>query len=217
MFWNNFARLCEERGMKPNPAAAEIGFSSAAVTKWKNGTVPRGKALQQIAEYFGVSVSELLNDLPPVEGEPVMGINPKLRREQGEKIAVLSSVGAGIPLEAINTFDQDDPDSWEEISKLEAAKGPHYALRIRGNSMSPRIRHGDVVIVQVTDHYEDGDTVIALVNGSEGVCKVLEFRDDGIALKSTNPDYPPMIFTREQIENLPVRLMGKCVELRGKL
>jgi repressor LexA len=164
-----------------------------------------------------VSVIDLISEPADHEGEPVTGINPKIRREQGEKIAVLSSVGAGIPLEAINTFDQDDPDSWEEISKLEAAKGPHYALRIRGNSMSPRIRHGDVVIVQLTDHYEDGDTVIALVNGSEGVCKVLEFRDDGIALKSTNPDYPPMIFTREQIENLPVRLMGKCVELRGKL
>ena len=69
----------------------------------------------------------------------------------------------------------------------------------------------------MAEEYEDGDIVVALVNGDEGVCKQLEYRDDGIALKSFNPDYPPMIFTREQCENLPVRLMGKCVELRGKL
>ena len=209
MFYDNFVKLCNDKGQKPTPTAKEIGFSSAALVKWKNGTIPRGNALQRIADYFGVTVNDLLTDTPAPS---------KLHREQGEKIAVLASVGAGIPLEAINTFDQDDPDSWEEIGKLDAERGEYFALRIRGQSMEPLIRHGDIVIVRRQDEYNDGDIVIALVNGNEGVCKLLEYRNNGgIALLSLNPDFPPMNFTAEQIENLPVRIMGRCVERRGKL
>lgn len=209
MFYDNFVRLCNEKGQKPTPTAKEIGFSSAALVKWKNGTTPRGSALQKIADYFGVTVNDLLTDTPSPS---------KLHREQGEKIAVLASVGAGIPLEAINTFDQDDPDSWEEISKLDAARGEYFALRVRGTSMEPLIRHGDIVIVRRQEEFNDGDIVIALVNGDEGVCKLLEYRNNGgIALISLNPDFPPMTFSAEQIENLPVRIMGRCVERRGKL
>lgn len=212
MFWNNFVALCDQHETKPNPAAAAMGFSSAVVTKWKNGTVPRGKTLQKIADYFGVTVNDLLTD-PGEAPAP-----SKLHREPGEKIAVLSTVGAGIPLEAINTFDQDDPDSWEEISKLDAARGEYFALRVKGNSMDPLIRYGEIVIVRRQEEYNDGDIVIALVNGDEGVCKLLEYRDNGgICLRSLNPEYPPMIYTREQIENIPVRIMGRCVERRGKL
>jgi len=207
MFYDNFVKLCADKGQKPTPTAKEIGFSSAALVKWKNGTIPRGNALQKIADYFGVTVNDLLTDTPAPS---------KLHREEGEKIAVLASVGAGIPLEAINTFDQDDPDSWEEISKSE--RGEFFALRVRGPSMEPLIRHGDIVIVRRQDEYNDGDIVVALVNGSEGVCKLLEYRNNGgIALLSLNPDFPPMNFTAEQIENLPVRIMGRCVERRGKL
>lgn len=210
MFWDNFARLCEEKGMKPTPAAAEMGFPSASVVKWKKGTIPRGTTLQKIADYFNVTVNDLLAD-PGDTPSP-----SKLHREQGEKIAVLASVGAGIPLEAIVTFDQDDPDAWEEIRRTDDAQ--YFALRIRGNSMEPLIRYGEIVIVRKQDEYNDGDIVIALVNGDEGVCKLLEYRDNGgICLRSLNPDYPPMIFTREQIENIPVRIMGRCVERRGKL
>lgn len=209
MFYDNFARLCAEAGKSPTAVTKDLGFSNAAASHWKNGKSPTAKTLQKIADYFGVTVNDLLTDDPAPS---------KLHREEGEKIAVLASVGAGIPLEAINTFDQDDPDSWEEISKLDAARGEYFALRVRGPSMEPLIRHGDIVIVRRQDEYNDGDIVVALVNGNEGVCKLLEYRNNGgIALLSLNPDFPPMNFTAEQIENLPVRIMGRCVERRGKL
>jgi repressor LexA len=208
MFWENFARLCESAGKTPTSVSKELGFSNAAASHWKNGKSPTAKTLQKIADYFSVTVNDLLSDTPPAPS--------KLHREQGEKIAVLASVGAGIPLEAIVTFDQDDPDAWEEISRTDDAQ--YFALRIRGNSMEPLIRYGEIVIVRKQEEYNDGDIVIALVNGDEGVCKLLEYRDNGgICLRSLNPEYPPLIYTREQIENLPVRIMGRCVERRGKL
>lgn len=208
MFWENFARLCESAGKTPTGVSKELGFSNAAASHWKNGKSPTAKTLQKIADYFSVTVNDLLSDTPPAPS--------KLHREQGEKIAVLASVGAGIPLEAIVTFDQDDPDAWEEISRTDDAQ--YFALRIRGNSMEPLIRYGEIVIVRKQEEYNDGDIVIALVDGNEGVCKLLEYRDNGgLCLRSLNPEYPPMVFTREQIETLPVRIMGRCVERRGKL
>lgn len=210
MFYDNFLNLCEKAKKSPSAVAKELGFSSATATHWKNGKSPNSRTLQKIADYFNVTVNDLLSD--PGEAPPPS----KLHREPGEKVAVLASVGAGIPLEAINTFDQDDPDAWEEIRRTDDAQ--YFALRIRGNSMEPLIRYGEIVIVRKQDEYNDGDIVIALVNGNEGVCKLLEYRDNGgICLRSLNPDYPPMVFSREQIENLPVRIMGRCVERRGKL
>ena len=209
MFYDNFAHLCAEAGKSPTAVTKDLGFSNAAASHWKNGKSPTAKTLQKIADYFGVTVNDLLSD--PGEAPS------KLRREEGEKIAVLSSVGAGIPMEAINTFDQDDPDSWEEISELDARRGKYFALRIRGNSMEPEISHGDIVIVRLSEDFDDGDMVIALVNGDEGVCKILRYRDNGIALCSLNPEYQPMIFTREDVATMPVRLIGIVEEVRHKV
>ena len=206
MFYDGFVKLCNERNTTPTAVMKALNLSTGSPAAWKQGRTPTTNTMQKIADYFGVTKDELLSGTS----------NNKLHREEGQKIAVYSTVGAGIPMEAIITFDQDDPDSWEEISKSE--RGQFFALRVRGPSMEPLIRHGDIVIVRKQDEYNDGDIVIALVNGNEGVCKLLEYRNNGgIALLSLNPDFPPMNFTAEQIENLPVRIMGRCVERRGKL
>lgn len=60
MFWENFSKLCDENATNPNAVAAAIGLSNAICTKWKNGTVPKGKTLNLLAEYFNVSVDYLL-------------------------------------------------------------------------------------------------------------------------------------------------------------
>lgn len=67
MFWKNFRDLCDERKTYPNIVAKELGLSSGSVTAWKNGAKPRDTALQKIAEYFGVSVSELIEEKKPAE------------------------------------------------------------------------------------------------------------------------------------------------------
>lgn len=208
MFYDSFKKYCDNIGKTPTTVAKEIGFSANAPTAWKNKqSSPKFESIQKIADYFGITTDELLN------GEPRPS---KLHREEGRKIGVLASVGAGIPLEAISTFDQDDPDSWEEISKID--KGEYFALRIRGHSMEPLLKPGYIVIVKKQDEYNDMDFVIVLVNGDEGVCKQLEYMNNGgIRLLSLNPEFPPMCFTSEQIENLPVHIMGRCVEFRGKM
>ena len=62
MFWNNYVKLCDTIGKKPNVVASELGFSSGSVSAWKQGRLPRGGTIQMIADYFGVDSNYLLND-----------------------------------------------------------------------------------------------------------------------------------------------------------
>ena len=63
MFYDVFAELCKKRGIRPSKAAEECGINKSNVSNWKNnGYVPRGDALNKIAEYFGVTVDYLLGN-----------------------------------------------------------------------------------------------------------------------------------------------------------
>jgi transcriptional regulator with XRE-family HTH domain len=60
MFWDNFQRICQEKGESPNGVCRGIGLSNAVATHWKNGTQPKADVLVKIAEYLDVSVDYLL-------------------------------------------------------------------------------------------------------------------------------------------------------------
>lgn len=63
MFWRNYVDLCEAVGKAPNAVAAEVGIkSSGTVTGWRNGAMPRASVLSKIAEYFGISVRDLVGE-----------------------------------------------------------------------------------------------------------------------------------------------------------
>lgn len=131
--------------------------------------------------------------------------------KKGFSINVLGRVAAGIPIEAVeNIIDT------EEITEDLAKTGNFFGLQIHGNSMEPRMKEGDVVIVRQQDDAESGDIVIATVNGNEATCKRLRKYRDGIELISNNPSYEPMFFSNKEIEEKPVRIIGRVVELRAK-
>lgn len=129
----------------------------------------------------------------------------------GVKVPVLGDVAAGIPIEAI----QDIVD-YEEIDAALASTGDFFGLRIKGASMEPRMREGDVVIVRKQDDADTGDTVVVLVNGDSATVKKLKKGPDGITLVPTNPSYDPMFYSKAEVASLPVRIIGRVVELRAK-
>jgi repressor LexA len=131
--------------------------------------------------------------------------------KKGVVINVLGRVAAGIPLEAIT-----DIIDTEEISQNLAKTGEFFGLQIHGDSMEPRMYEGDIVIVRQQDDAESGDIVIAMVNGNDATCKRLMKYAGGISLISLNSKYQPMQYTNQEIEETPVRIIGKVVELRGK-
>ena len=82
--------------------------------------------------------------------------------------------------------------------------------------MEPRMKDGDVVIVRQQDDAESGEVVIAAINGDDATCKRLRKYAEGIMLLSTNSAYEPIVFTNQDIEELPVKILGKVVELRAR-
>lgn len=130
---------------------------------------------------------------------------------KGVSVKVLGRVAAGIPIEAIT-----DIIDMEEITEDLAKTGEFFGLQIKGDSMEPKISEGDIVIVRQQNDAENGEIVIATVNGDEATCKRLRKYRDGIELISNNPSYEPMFFSNEEIEKKPVKIIGRVVELRAK-
>lgn len=127
------------------------------------------------------------------------------------KIPVLGKVAAGIPISAVeNIID------YEEIPSSLAASGEFVALQIKGQSMEPRIYEGDIVIVRVQPTAETGDLAVVIVNGDEATVKKVKFLPEGILLQPFNPAYQPFFYSKTDIEQKPVRIFGKVVELRAK-
>ena len=135
----------------------------------------------------------------------------------GVKIGVFGDVAAGIPIKQIDNFDPADPDSWEEIDRRTAKNGTYFGLRIKGDSMEPRIYEGDVVIVRKQDMVETGEIAVVAINGNTATCKKVVWDENGgIFLMSLNPAYSPRYFSAAEIQQKPVTILGKVVELRGK-
>lgn len=129
---------------------------------------------------------------------------------RGVRIPVLGRVVAGIPIEAV-----EEILDYEEITPELAATGEFFALQVKGDSMLPKLEEGDVVIVKKQEDVETGDIAIVLVNGNEATIKQVKKVNGGIMLYGFNPDvYEPHFYSNQQIEELPVRILGKVIESR---
>ena len=177
----------------------KLGVSDKAVSSWEKGrTEPGFDNLFKMSELFHISISTLMQ-------------SPKdlLRSTTDSQwIPVLGRVAAGIPLNMI----QDIID-WEEIPN---SMGDCFALRIQGDSMSPDIVNGSTVIVRKQSDVESGEIAIVSVNGDDATCKRVIKHSLGVTLAPINPCYEPMVFSNEEIEYMPIRVLGKVVEVRRK-
>lgn len=193
-------------GYTQEELAQKLGLQKSAIAKYENGRVENIKRsiIQNMAKVLECSPTYLMNFESNVEPA-------KIAEKGSVSIPVLGRVAAGIPIEAI-----EDIIDTEEIPQKLAQTGKFFGLMIKGDSMEPRMAEGDVVIVRQQDDAESGDIVIAAVNGTDATCKRIRKYRDGIELISINPAYAPMFFSNAEIEEKPIRILGKVVELRAK-
>lgn len=174
---------------------------------------PKSENLVSIAEKLDVSLKWLSGyDVPyDVFAEHKQHPLPSPKKK-GVKIPVLGRVQAGIPIEAI-----EEILDYEEIPESMAKTGEFFGLQIRGDSMEPILYEGDVIIVKQQPDAESGAIVVVIINGNDATVKKLKKVDNGLMLISINPKYEPMLFDNKAIEELPVEIVGKAVELRRHL
>lgn len=182
--------------------AQQFNVANGTVGMWETGKrEPDFETVQRIADFFNVSIDYLMGRDDPE-------ISPS---RKGVLIPVLGDVAAGIPIEAVT-----DILDYEEIDSTLARSGEFFALRIKGASMEPRMRDGDIVIVRKQETADTGDTVVVMVNGDSATVKKIKIGADGITLIPSNPAYDPMFYSAAEVEQLPVRVIGRVVELRAK-
>lgn len=119
------------------------------------------------------------------------------------KIPVLGTVKAGY-----NYLAQENIIDYIAFKVDRTDKENYYALNIVGDSMEPLFDDGDTVIVHKQDEFENGDNCVVLINGEEATVKKVYKGNEGLVLKAVNPYYPPRIFTKEDIKDLPVKVIG---------
>ena len=197
---NRIRKLRSDNDMKQTDLARQLKVGQNTISNWENGrTEPDSASLQMLATIFGCTIDYLLG-------------HDGAKGTRGTLIPVLGDVAAGIPIEAV-----EDVVDYEEIDAALAATGDFFGLRIKGASMEPRIREGDVVIVRKQEDADTGDTAVVLVNGDSATVKRIKKEPDGgLWLLPNNPAYDPQHFSAAEVAATPVRIIGRVVELRGK-
>lgn len=193
----NLKRIMFEHEKSQADVCRELNINKATLSSWMNGTrAPRMSKIDMLCKYFGCTRGDIM--------EPEKPNSVKCLR-----IPVLGRIAAGYPTEAIqNTVDYVEiPEAW---------RGEYFALKVRGASMMPRISEDDVLIVKRQEEAENGDIVIAQVNGDDATVKKLLIGTNGITLQPFNSEYEPLFFNVEQQNNLPVRILGKVIECRHR-
>ena len=203
IFSKRLKHYLNEYDMTQADLARLLCVSTQSVTNWcKGAKSPRMDKVDTMCRIFNCKRSDFMEE---------KNIDVGNCSSSAVVIPVLGRVAAGIPLTA-SEYIVDT----EEIPAAMASDGEYFGLVIKGDSMEPKISNGDVVIVRKQEDADDGDIVIALVNGDDAVCKRLKKYNDGISLISNNPAYEPMYFNNTEIAEKPVQIIGKVKELRAK-
>ena len=188
---SNIMFYMERDGIDRKRLAEAIQEPYSSVVGWINGsTYPRIDKIEKMARYFNISKADLVE--PRSTSKDVRSI----------RIPVFGMVAAGNPIEAIENIRDhiDIPSDWN---------GDYRGFIVHGDSMSPRILDGDILVVRRQDDAESGDIVVAMTDDGATVKKLIK-HSDHITLQPFNPSYEPMYFSNG------IKLWGKVVEMRAR-
>lgn len=208
-FGSRFKSLRKEKGYTQKELAEvfnkkyDKGFSESAISQYENNKRrPELNILESWAEFFDVSVDYLLcktdNPKSNLVDLEVESYTPTT------KLPILGSVRAGV-----GGFAYEEQIGYEEAYMSNCDPETHFYLKVKGDSMEPRIKEGDLALVKRQSDVECGELAIVLVNEEEGVIKKVIKKENSIELHSFNLYYPPRVFEGKEMQN--VKIIGKVL------
>ena len=197
-----------QRNLSQEEVAEELETSAVNISRYENGDRKTNQdILFKLSQLFGVSINDFF---PPVDNAKYIDLISNTI-----KIPVLGFIKAGVPIEA-----QEDIIDYVDIPAIWTKGGKDfYALKISGDSMTPKYNEGDIVIFEQTKDYEAGRNkdCAVMVNCTECTFKKVFIDEHGITLQPYNMNYEPMRFTKEQAMQLPITAVGIAKEKRVSL
>lgn len=186
----------EKMGVSNEYIASQLGVNRSTVTRWLKGDtkVTNPEVIEKLSFILGVDVESLINS-----------------EERYEK-PVLGEVKAGYDLLIDENFEgyeqvtQDDYYRWD------------FFLRVVGDSMSgAHIHDGDLLYVKKCNDVPSGTIAVVLINRCEVTVKKVIKKEGLLILEPANPSVDVRYYSQEEVESLPVEIIGKALYSRSDL
>lgn len=195
---DRLAYIMERRSISNAAELSRLaGLTQVAIRNYMRGIkVPNAQALVKLARALNTTTDYLLYGTP-------------LRHD---RIPLLSRIPGGNP---VFTDDMNYPAGFGEefLDRGDVTDPNAYALLVEGDSMSPRINSGDVVIISPNTPVTNRTIAAVAINGEERTLKTVIFLPSGkILLQPENPKFEPVV-----LDESVITLLGKVVERREKL
>ncbi|MBW7636448.1 helix-turn-helix domain-containing protein [Bacillus licheniformis] len=198
---NNLKKQLKRKGISQTMMARDLNIPEMTVSNWVKGkTYPRPDKIQLMADYFGITRTQLTEEAPS---------NLTPLAPQTIPIPVLGTIACGEPIlaeENVTEYIYESPD--------QLPSGNLFYLKAKGTSMEPTIPDGSYVLVREQPEVENGAIAAVLVNGdTEATLKRIKRQGDMVILMPDNPNYSPFIITPDN----PARVIGQAIQFTQKL
>lgn len=196
----------KKRNITLKELAEKINVAECTMSQYETlQRQPPLDTVRAIADVLGTTTDKLL-------GRETSNVEPVNINKNLVKIPIYGKIPAGVPMEMI---DESYIDDYVEMdSKQLRGSSTYFGLKVKGSSMFPEFRSGDIVIFRQQSHCENGDFCAVSINHTECTFKKVLKKESGITLMPLNPDYEPMFFTKKEIINLPITILGVVKEVR---
>lgn len=194
LFGNRLLESMRDNNDTTYSLAEYLHLSPSAISRYTTGDMaPKIPTVQAIAGKYGIRPSWLMG----IEGESKY---PQTE-EKAKKIPIVGTIAAGLPLLA-----QENIEGFEYVPEnLDV----DFCLRVKGDSMmNARILDGDLVFIRKQQEVENGEIAAVLIDG-DATLKRLYNINGMVILRSENPNYPEMIYTKKDMKE--VSILGKAV------
>lgn len=209
-FNSNLPFIRKKKGISQTELAEKIGVDQSTISLWEKGMDTTVDNAIKVAEVLNVSIPEFLGKDLRFDNANVIDVNSDII-----KIPVYGTIKAGIPIESqTDIIDYVDiPKSWTKGGK------EFYGLKISGDSMFPKYQDEDTVIFEKTNDTTlyNGKDCAVMINGTESTFKKVLINDQGIVLQAYNMAYGIKMFSKEDVINLPIKIVGIAREKRTKI
>lgn len=200
---NRIRLLREQKNIEQKSLATALGVTQPTVSDWETGRkTPSSKSAALLADYFGVTIDYLLGRDP----QDASQIRPV---ENISLLPIVASVRAGWNGDAQADYQGTAPAY--EI----ACPSDYVWMLVRGDSMAPEMQEGDLVLIHLQNTAENGDYIVAILDGEEGTIKKFQKEKDGILLVPLNPEHPVRFIPAAECDRLMI--YGVAIEIKRSL
>lgn len=178
---------------------------------------PSIETLKLLANAMNMDLDFLLKQL---DSEQQIYLNEEEYKKQFEKTDILGNPVAPVPLlgsvkAGYNYLAQENWIGTVDVETSLVGDGKDYfALKVKGDSMAPVFIEGDIVIIKKQNDCENNEFAVVIINGDEGTLKKIKKMDNGIILQPLNPAYGPVMYTKEEMETIPIIIVGVVKQLK---